>query len=556
MTKAKRPRKRTEKRSTFRAPEQWLADALGAGKDTSGESVSETSALGLSVYFNCIRVIAEDVAKLPLIVYRRLDRGKERSPGHPLYRLLHDEPCPESTAFSFRETLTAHALGWGNGYAEIQRDGSGRPVALWPIDPSSVEVKRNDAEQIVYEVRDQYGQTTVLSPSSVLHVHGLGYSGLMGYSVARIGRTSLGSALAAQKHTAAFFGNGASPGGVLEHPGALSDKAMKHLRESWTARHGGADNAHKPAILEEGMKWHTVGIPPEDAQLLETRQWQVEDVCRWFRVPPHKIGHLLRAQGWSTLEQTNLDYLTDTLMPWLVRWEQEIQRKLIGITDSGLFAEHLVDAILRADTQTRFAAYAVGVTNGWLSRNEVRAIENLNPVDGLDEYFQPTTVQTLEQADKAAEAAARPPEPPPQQGDADEESDEAERFVDCLASAHSALLVDAYSRLRAIENDKIDRAAKRGESGGWVEALYAKHADHVAKALTPVVTAFCVAAAKLTYKDDDAIYNDIAAYVSGMAARWTQARLLQMTQNGKEPDVDGEIEQLKAFVLRRVRHGN
>jgi HK97 family phage portal protein len=558
---AKTARKPTKKRSSLQRPEQWLMNALGAVRDTSGESVTETTALGLSVYFDCIRAIAEDVAKLPLILYRRLERGKERFQGHPVYRLLHDAPCPESTAFAFRETLTAHALGWGNGYAEIQRDGSGKVVALWPIDPSTVTVMRNDYKEIVYEVRNEVGDKTVLSADSVLHVHGLGYSSLVGYSVAKLARSSLGGAIAAQKYAGSFFGNGAMPTGVLQHPGALSDKALKHLRESWAERHGGAGNAHKPAILEEGMSWNNTTIPPEDAQLLETRQWHVEDICRWFRVPPSKVGHLLRAQGWSTLEQTNADYLTDSLMPWLVRWEQEIARKLIPDQDrETLFVEHLVDALLRTDTQVRFAAYGSAILNGWMSRNEVRERENLNPADGLDEFLQPTAAQTVSQAEEAAKAAARPPEPPPPPSpdEPDGENTAFGRMISGLADAHRPLLAGVYDRLRGLENDKLERAAKKGDVREFAIRFYPEHEAFIQAALLPTVRAFVSASVNVVGMDAVCKAEGlIHGHVRGMAKRWADARLQVATYGGSDPDVGLEMDELVNLVhaMRRT-HGN
>jgi HK97 family phage portal protein len=534
-------RKRKQKRSSLQRPEQWLVNALGAAKDVSGESVSETSAMSLSVYYDCIRVLSEDVAKLPLLLYRRLDRGKERFAGHPLYRLLHDEPCPESSAFALRETLTAHALGWGNGYAEIQRDGSGRVVALWPIDPSTVTVERSDAGQLQYVVRNEVGDKTTLRPDSILHIHGLGFSGLVGYSVARVARSSLGSAIATQKHASAFFGNGASPGGVLQHPGALSDKALTHLRESWAERHGGAENAHRPAILEEGMTWHAMSIPPEDSQLLETRQWQVEDICRWFRVPPHKVGHLLRATGWSTLEQTNADYLTDSLMPWLVRWEQEISRKLIAPQErESLFVEHLVDALLRTDTNSRFAAYAVAVTNGWMSRNEVRERENLNPAPDLDEFLMPSGAQTIAQAEAAASAPEPEPEPEAEAGD-------SARMIRQIAEAHKPLLTNVFDRLRRTENDKLERAANRGEGPAFVDKLFSDGEPIVTAALMPTVCSFARSAEVACAPIDDLTIEE---HVRRMASRWASIRKECVKVGGPEFDVDDEVLRLYTLASR------
>ena len=379
----------SEKRSTLRNPPDWLHQAFTGGSATvSGETVGPDRALTLSSYFAAIRAIAEDVGKLPLILYRRLEpRGKERMTGHPLYRLLHDEPNADMSAMSFRETLTLHAIGWGNGLAEIVRDDRGMPLALWPLDPNRVRIERGLDKRLRYTAYDDTGKAVVLQARDVLHVHGLGFDGVTGYSVAHLARESIGGALAAEKSGAALFGNSAMPVGVLQTDGVLSPECMGNLRDSWDRAFKGSEKHGKTAVLEQGLKWSSTQIPNKDSQWIEAREFHVSELARWLRIPPHKIAHM-RDATFSNIESQSREYVTDTLQPWLVRWEQEIARKLIP-AGGGLFAEHLVDGLLRGDTEGRFNAYRSAILAGWMSRNEARALENLNPADGLDEFLQP-----------------------------------------------------------------------------------------------------------------------------------------------------------------------
>ena len=297
----------------------WLVNMMLDGERTSsGERVNAKTAMGLAAWFGCVRNIAEDVAKLPLHVYRKVERS--RTPiEHPVGYMLNVEPNDEMSAQSFRETLTAHAAGFGNGFAEIVRSGPDG-AEMWPIDPTTVLMKR-EAGRLFYEVRVAGNAPVVLLPDQVLHLHGLSGDGLLGHSISHLAREAVGAAMAAQKFAGAFYANGASVGALLTHPGHLTDQALVHLRQSWKARHGGADQGMSMAILEEGMTYTQLGIEPEKAQFLETRQFGVEEVCRYFRMPPHKVQHLLRAT-FSNIEQQALEYVGDCLMPWLGRWEQ------------------------------------------------------------------------------------------------------------------------------------------------------------------------------------------------------------------------------------------
>lgn len=382
---------------TFQDKEGPFYDwATGGRKTSSGENVSNNSALQLSTVFDCIRSISEDVAKLPFKVYRDLvPTGKEIRKEHPVYRLIHNEPNSEMTAMGFRETLTAHCLGWGNGYAEIVRDTRGVPLSLWPLPPDRVKPYRKDNGSIWYEVTVD-GGTVNIQAANMLHIRGPGFDGLVGYNVIRYARESIGGALASQKFASAFYKNNATPGGILTHQNNLSGPAQDRLKESMEKQTRGAENASRLIVLEEGMTFTRMTIPPEEAQFLETRQFSVADICRWFRMLPGKVGDTTRAQGWSTLEMTNTDYVTDTLMPWLVRWEQEIERKLFRPSElsDGYFVRHVVNGLLRGDMKTRFQSYSLAYATNWLNPDEIREFEDMNPIsDGEGEKYKAQTEQ-------------------------------------------------------------------------------------------------------------------------------------------------------------------
>ena len=380
--------------SDIRNPTAWLTEWALGRTSAAGIPVSHVSVMGLSTYYACIRAISEDIGKIPLITYRRVKpRGKERAVDHPNYELLHDAPNTEMEALTFRETLTAHALSWGNGYAEIEHDSQGEAVALWPIHPSRVRIRRDESGTIVYDVfgsemveGQRRTQVVRIRSENILHIRGLGAEGLYGYSILDMARESFGLSLAAQRFGAAFFANGAHITGVLEHPGELGDVAAKRLRESWMEIYSGVDKAGTPAILEEGMKWTAISLPPDQAQFLETRNFQVREVARWFRMPLHKVQDLADA-SFNNIEHQSLDYVSDTLSPWMVRWEQQIKRKLFR-NDPEHFAEHLIVALLRTDQRSRSAFYRIMLSLAALSPNDIREAENLNSIGPAgDKYF-------------------------------------------------------------------------------------------------------------------------------------------------------------------------
>ena len=347
------------------------------GGTSSGKAVNERTAMQTTAVYSCVRILAETIASLPLHTFKHTESGKEKATEHSIYHLLADEPNPEMTSFVFRETLMGHLLVWGNAYAQIIRDGRGKVIALYPLMPDRMTVDRADSGEIYY-IYNKEGKQYYLRNYEVLHIPGLGFDGLIGYSPIAMAKNAIGMAIATEEYGASFFANGANPGGVLEHPGVVKDPAR--VRESWNSVYQGTKNANRVAVLEEGMKFQSIGIPPEQAQFLQTRKFQLNEIARIFRIPPHMIGDLDKS-SFSNIEQQSLEFVMYTLDPWVVRWEQAIKRALFSESEKKeYFVKFNVDGLLRGDYQGRMNGYAVGRQNGWLSANDIRELENLNRI--------------------------------------------------------------------------------------------------------------------------------------------------------------------------------
>ena len=359
------------------------------GGSSSGKAVTERSAMQMTAVYSCVRILSEAVAGLPLHLYRYNDSGsKEKAVDHPLYRLLHDEPNPEMSSFVFRETLMTHLLLWGNAYAQIIRNGKGDIIALYPLMPNKMTVDRDENGRLYYSYQrsndEAIGESgrVILKPSDVLHILGLGFDGLVGYSPIAMAKNAIGLAIATEEYGAKFFANGAAPSGVLEHPGTLKDPSK--IREAWQSQFGGSQNSGKVAVLEEGMKYTPISISPEQAQFLETRKFQINEIARIFRVPPHMVGDLEKS-SFSNIEQQSLEFVKYTLDPWVVRWEQSIMRSLLSPTEkSEYFVKFNLEGLLRGDYQSRMNGYAIGRQNGWMSANDIRELENLDLIPDED----------------------------------------------------------------------------------------------------------------------------------------------------------------------------
>ena len=357
------------------------------GGTSSGKPVNETTAMQMTAVYSCVRILSETVAGLPLNVYKYNDSGgKEKAFKHPLYRLLHDEPNPEMTSFAFRETLMSHLLLWGNAYAQIIRNARGEVIALYPLMPNKMTVDRDQNGRLFYSYQrgaedpGALGRSSRvnLAPTDVLHIPGLGFDGLIGYSPIAMAKNAIGLAIATEEYGAKFFANGAAPSGVLEHPGTIKDP--QRVKESWNSAYQGSANAHKIAVLEEGMKYTPIGIAPEQAQFLETRKFQINEIARIFRVPPHMLADLEKS-SFSNIEQQSLEFVKYTLDPWVVRWEQSMCRVLFSESEKpAYFIKFNVDGLLRGDYASRMSGYATARQNGWMSANDIRELENLDRI--------------------------------------------------------------------------------------------------------------------------------------------------------------------------------
>lgn len=486
--------------------------ALFSADASSGVEVSEQGALQLTAVYACVRILAETVASLPLILYERFPSGgKRRAVNYPLYSLLHDAPNTEMTSFELRETLMGHLVTWGNAYAEIETDRNGAVMALWPLRPDRMTVERVGTT-LVYTYRlskvDSQGRIEVALPADrVLHIRGLGFDGIMGYSPIALARQAIGLGLATEKFGSSFFGNGARPGGVLEHPGKLGPAAYKNLRETIEERHGGIEKAMRLMILEEGMKYSQIGIPPEDAQFLETRKFQVNEIARMYRIPPHMVGDLDRAT-FSNVEQQSIDFVIHTIRPWLVRWEQALsQRLLLARERERYFPEFLVEGLLRGDTASRYQAYAIGRQWGWLSADDIRERENMNPLpdDMGSIYLVPLNMIPASQVGQGLGSSETGTEVEPEPEQERQTAIYEARAVELRAMAGERHRLEQIQRPlyralmeRALKRERSDvtQAAKKYLQRGrfdfdrWLEDYYAEHQRWMFDEFLPLANAY------------------------------------------------------------------
>ena len=476
-----------EDRATLRTPTSWLFGALGGAKVSAGVVVNESTALQYSAVYAAVRLLSESVASLPLHTYERLDDGKQRAYG-TVASMLSTSVNPQLSSYAFRETLMGHVLTYGNGYAEIVRDGSGNPVQLLPITPDRVRVEQESDGTVIYHV----DESIKLAQDDVFHIAGLGFDGLVGYSPITLAKQAVGLGLGAERFGGSFFGNSARPAGVLTHPNRLSKEAKENLRDSWQSTYAGSDNAGRTAILEEGVEFSPIGLSNEDAQYLQTRQFQVVEIARWYGVPCHMIQSL-DAATFSNIEHQGIEYVTYSLRPWLVRWEQEIQRKLF--TGDTFFSEFLVDGLLRGDTKTRYDGYKVARETGWLSVNEIRSLENLNPVDGGDAYIQPLNMATIAE------------EP-----DAELEADEDR------TGWLEPLLDDTFFRAKRLQEngERVARKRKGDHYGEW-------RAKWIEQELPPLVEEIIAPAIEAKYRSSDTnTTGEMDAQIANIAKRLIQ----------------------------------
>lgn len=470
----------------------------------SDETITVDNAVTVSGVIAIMTLISQDLASLPLIYYGKRARSRFRAFESPYYSMMHNAPNTEHTAMQFREFVSSHVIGWGNFYAQQIIDDSGAVIQLWPLRPDRMAVKRFEGERVyIYTTSD--GKERIFLKDEILHVPGFGFDGLTGMSRIALARHAIGLAVSQEKFGSKFFANDASVGVVYKHPGELTDLAYKHLSESLDEKKG-VDKSHSPIILEEGMSLERLGLPNDDSQYLESRQFQLAEINRIMGpVPPHMIGDIEKSTSWGTgIDSQEQGYVNHTLRPYATRIEQALWLQLLleDERSQGYFFEHLFDALLRGDIATRYAAYQIGINNGFLTRNEVRARENLNPRKGLDELVMPLNMTTVK--DSAANDG----------GD----------NTDSQATVFEPLWQDAIGRVFKREKNDLLGASKRYQAKGqqaeyeqWVDQFYA--VDHLAfmqKQFQPLLDA----QARLFGHDDaDQLNEFISGFLEGRAAQ-------------------------------------
>lgn len=540
------------KRSNITNPTKWLAELFGARSSKTGVTVNETTAMNYTTVYACVKVISESIASLPLIVYERLDRGKTRAKDHPLYSVLHDLANPYMTSFVLRETLQNHLLTYGNAYCEIQRNNGGDVIALWPMLPDRTQPHIEGDRK--YYVTTVAGKEITLSVDKVLHIPGLGYDGLKGYSPIKMAMEAIGLGLAAEEFGANFYANGMNVGGIAEHPGKLTDQASKNLRESINKTYSGLGNAYRVLLLEEGMKFQKVSITPNEGQFLETRKFQKAEIAGFYRVPPHMIGDLERAT-FSNIEHQSLEFVQHTLRPWLVRWEQAILTQLFTpLERRAYFAEFLVDGLLRGDLKSRYEAYAIARSNGWMSADDIRETENMNPLpDGKGEiYLVPLNMVPVD-------AVMNPTELVPQEAGSHEHHEHRSEERDVRAVANRNRISkswlpayrDAYDRIVRREKNDIARLVEKNlrsvtDFVSEIEKFYSgKFKDYVLKTLRPVVNGLAeqisaVAAEELggspSQEELEKFYNEYLDSMAERHIRSSRGQLVALAGQEDKPD--------------------
>src|SRR5690625_1373647 len=526
----------------------------------SGVTVSEEGAMALSSVYSCVRLLAESVASLPLKLYRQSGDKRALARDHALYTVLHDQGNDIMTAMQLREVMMVYLCLWGNAYCEIERDRGGRIVALWPIHPSRVTVRvveRSGRIGVDYEVSKTGAPVQTLTERDILHVAGLGFDGLVGKSPIRLHREGIGIAQSAERYGAKFFSNDATPGLVIKHPGLLGGEGYANLKRSWSEAHQGAGNAHKLAILEEGMEVDTVGLPPGDAQFIETRKFERAEIASIFRVPPHMIGDTDRSTSWGTgIEQMGIGFVVHTLRPWLVRIEQAIRMRLLSERERGdMYALHIVDGLLRGDNKSRADYYRSMHQIGVYSINDIRELEDMDAVEGGDQRFVPLNMMPLD-GDRADYVRPRAPEdralPPPEAG----RRSAALRHRTAMAMEH--VYRDLFGRGMRREIDAIRAAVEEYLSGevvdrhgfeDWAVRFADEHAVWLNSAARPVFMAMAEAMADLAQDEVGAeidmaeIERFVGEYSEAYAARHAGATRGQVLDRAREDDPAAAVSQ-------------
>lgn len=500
-------------------------------KTTSGAIVNENTALNYSAVWCATRILSETIAQLPLVMMKVEGKNKSRAVGHRLYRILHDQPNPEMDTVTFRDMLSACLINWGTAYAEIVRDGRGNIVELWPIHTSRIppqNIKRDpETDEIYYLVRNDNGAPTEIGAADMLRIVGpLSTDGITGKGVVSQARESIGLGLETERFGASFFGNDARPSILLRPQTALSEKAAQNLRRSWNKLYQGTKNANRVGVLEENIAVEKLSVPPEDAQFLQTRQHNITEISRWYRVPPHMLADLTRAT-FSNIEHQGIDFVVYSLTPWLRRWEESLRSQLLTENEQ---QSHIirfnVNGLLRGDAKARSEYYRGMAGIGVFSINEIRELEDMNPIEDGDEHYRPLNmVPVWQEVPLDVAKAAKPNREPSQSDEEDEDStsraaaDQESRDV-LKAAARMSLATNAGKMIYK-ESQAARRAAKEPKTFlAWLDDFYSKHQAQVAESIEPCVRVLLLAIGST------ANATEAAKHVAGEHVKESYQRLL------------------------------
>jgi len=557
-----------EKRAWSELDDRWYYPLWSHLKTDSGVKISEHSALAISAVFACINAISQDVGKLPLHFYKRkASDNREKATEHSLYKVLMYRPNPEMSAIEFKQVLTGHVLGWGTAYAEIEFNGAGQVIGLWPLPPDRTKPKRTEGGTLYYAYRSPSGEEIPISAERIFRLHGLGFNGISGYSVIGLAREGIGLAKATETFAAKYFGNGAISPLLLTHPGKLGEDAVERMRSSWEKAHGGLNNAHRVAILQEGVTVEKIGIPPNDSQFLESREFSVPEIARFFRMPLHKIQHLKEAT-FNNIEHLAQEYLSDTLEFWLKSWEQQVYNSLLTEKEQKkYYAEFLTDSILRGDTETRYEAYAKAIQNGFMSPDDVRRKENMNPLpDGSGkQYFIPMNLIPVDQVDAFAESVKNKAKTANNEDKTVKTPGIIEKRAKGIIIVRNRLRNRYYDLFRDIadqivtrEHNQITRYAQKYLGGNdvssfdaWINDYYQNtFPDFISRKMKPIIRTYTSAVGDVAAQEIDLDVDDLAdmdefvsGYVDVYATRHIESSVGQLRSLIKE-DVEDKLDEI------------
>lgn len=452
--------------------------------------VDNLTALGVATCFACLRVVSETIGILTHKQYemRPNGRGRDLIVGDFVDRLLRISPNPEISPIDWRVAMTMCAM-LGDGYSIIERSISGDPIGMWPMHPSRVSVKRSTSDRLFYEVIDDGGTAVPIAAEDMFHIKGPTFDGMAGIKIIDLARESFGMTVAADQFGSSFYGNAARPSAVVEIPETMSDPAYRRFRKSMTELYAGVKNAGRIAILEEGAKFNPITMQPDEAQYIETRKYQIREVCRWFRVPPHKVADLEDAH-FTNIEHQEIEFVTDTILPWAVRFEQEANRKLIASRmRDRRYTKINVDGLLRGDAKSRNEAYRIAREAGWRNANEIRALEDENPIDEpwAEKYWMPMNYMYADEP-RPESGAERPSEP-----SGSSEATEALAgmiAIDAMRPTAMKLVQGAFDTAWRKEEKARARAVKSDGFAEWSVEFYATHCGYITSLLGVVADAF------------------------------------------------------------------